>query len=66
VSKLPAARRKPKGIYQGTHLDERAQGIPELRSQVILEPFKGIWSAWQAKLKQRLPAHRGCQIKQNS
>jgi hypothetical protein len=21
---------------------ERAQGIPELRSQVILEPFKGI------------------------
>jgi hypothetical protein len=23
-------------------VDERAQGIPELRSQVILEPFKGI------------------------
>jgi len=30
-------------------VNERAQGIPELRSQVILEPFKGIWSSWQAK-----------------
>jgi hypothetical protein len=47
VSKPPAARRKPKGIYRSTHLDERAQGIPELRSQVILEPYKGIWSSCQ-------------------
>jgi hypothetical protein len=46
VSKPPAARRKPKGIYRSTHLDERARGIiPELRSQVILEPYKGIWSS---------------------
>ena len=47
VSKPPAARRKPKGIYRSTHLDERAQGIPELRSQDILEPYKGIWSSCQ-------------------
>ena len=49
MSKPPEARRKPKGVDQGTHLDKRAQGIPELRSQVILEPFKGIWSPCQAK-----------------
>jgi len=49
VSKPPAARRKPKGIYRSTHLDERAQGILELRSQVILEPYKDNWSSCKRK-----------------
>ena len=40
VSKPPEARRKPKGIFRSTHLDVRAQGIPELRSQGILEPLR--------------------------
>jgi hypothetical protein len=44
VSKPPAARRKPEGIYRSTHLDVRAQGNPELRSQDILEPFRGVTS----------------------
>jgi len=41
VSKPPEARGKPKSICRSTHLDERVQGIPGLRSQVILEPYKG-------------------------
>ena len=40
VSKPPEVRGKPKGICRSTHLDVRAQGNPELRSQDILEPLR--------------------------
>lgn len=49
MSKPPEARGKPKGICRSNHLDVRAQGIPELRSQDILEPYKGKWSSCRRK-----------------
>jgi hypothetical protein len=42
VSKPPETRSKPEGICRSTHLDVRAQGIPELRSQAYAGAIEGI------------------------
>jgi hypothetical protein len=50
VSKPPReARRKPKGICRSTHLNEKAQGFPELRSQPLRSLLRVIGHPAEAK-----------------